>query len=252
MNMSAATSNAATRLLKSSSSVSEMDGYLEASILSVYDLPFPEPPEAVELSTCGIAIRSGAPVSRHRDRNSFRFSTSSPNGTANSVTNAGSTSNASSKSDMIKLVAPLKELYKSKLNVHILYADKSRVLTAEYELGKLRVNESKWLILNLTDNATPTPGEPTTNNSEEQIPPTIRIKLCLSGPYRSEIASIIGLAQAWFGFVDHMEGNAKQALSNIPKLPNEYTKFILIPAVPVVAGLVVASPVLMGVVMVGT
>jgi hypothetical protein len=82
-------------------------------------------------------------------------------------------------------------------------------------------------------------------------PPTIRIKLKLSGPYRAEIAAIVGLARAWFGLVDTMEDKTKSTLRKVPTLPSSYHKFLLIPAVPILAALVVASPVVAGVAMVG-
>lgn len=69
--------------------------------------------------------------------------------------------------------------------------------------------------------------------------------------YRTEIAGLVGLGQAWFGLVDKMEDGSKSALRKVPTLPPSYNKFLLIPLVPVVAAIVVASPVLAGVAMVG-
>jgi hypothetical protein len=237
----------APQLLPSSSSGSEKGGLLEASILSVYDLPFSEPPIAVTLSACGITVTSGPPVSRHKDRNSFRFSSATPS--ADTSLNSSTSTTSSNSNPDVKLIAPLRALHNSKVAVRVIYANKSQLLETEYELGQLRIHESKWLIFNLAtgDSHTLTG---TTKNSEDEIPPTIRLKLCLSGPYRPEVASLVGLCQAWFGLVDYMEGNAQQALKVVPKLPMQYSKYLLIPAVPVVAALVVASPVVAAVVMV--
>jgi hypothetical protein len=59
------------------------------------------------------------------------------------------------------------------------------------------------------------------------------------------------LAQAWFGVVDKMEDSTKSTLKKVPTPPPGYSKLLLIPAVPIVAGLVVVSPVIAGVAMVG-
>lgn len=48
-----------------------------------------------------------------------------------------------------------------------------------------------------------------------------------------------------------MEDGSKSALRKVPTVPPGYNKFLLIPLVPVVAAIVVASPVIAGVAMVG-
>ena len=59
----------------------ERKGCLEASVLSVYDLPYPdEVPKAVTLSACGLTVKTGPPLARHKDRNSFRFAADSKSG----------------------------------------------------------------------------------------------------------------------------------------------------------------------------
>ena len=68
--------------------------------------------------------------------------------------------------------------------------------------------------------------------------------------YRPEIAAFVGLAQALFGIVDKMEDGTKSTLNKVPKSPID-PKFLLIPVVPIVAGLVVLSPVIAGIAMVG-
>jgi hypothetical protein len=238
------------RLLSSAStSVLEKNGVLEASILSVYDLPFSEPPVAVTLTTCGMTASSGPPVARHKDCNSFRF-TSAPTTSDSNNTNATASNNGKNE---VKLVAPLRDLYKSQVTIRVLYTNKSQLLETEYEIRQLRIHESKWLILNLTKSKSGDAQAMTTNNldnDDEEIAPTIRLKLELSGPYRPEVAALVGLCQAWFGLVDHVEENVLQVWSTLPKLPMEYSKYILLPTVPVLAVLVVVSPVVAGIVMV--
>jgi hypothetical protein len=139
-------------------------------------------------------------------------------------------------------------LYKSKVTIRVVYSNKSQNLETEYELRQLRVHESKWLILNLNQGDAQALA---TTTDDDEISPTIRLKLQLSGPYRAEIGALVGLCQVWFGVVDSMETNALQVWKTIPKLPVGSSKFLLLPAVPIVATLVVASPVVAGVVMVG-
>ena len=106
---------------------------------------------------------------------------------------------------MIKLVAPLRDLYKSMLTVRVTFAKPGQYLETELPIRQLRIHENKWLILNLT----PSPGSGTTSPAamttltatspsaattatatvsslpeEDSMapPPTIRIKLKLSGP----------------------------------------------------------------------
>jgi hypothetical protein len=221
--------------------MSEKKGLLEASILSVYDLPFSEPPVAVTLHASGMTVSTGPPVARHKDGNSFRFSSVS-NSSPSAATN-----NNSGKYEL-KLIASLRDLYKSKATIRVVYSNKSQNLETEYELRQLKVHESKWLILNLNQGDAQALA---TTIDDDEISPTIRLKLQLSGPYRAEIGALVGLCQAWFGVVDSMETNALQAWKTIPKLPVGSSKFLLLPAVPIVATLVVASPVVAGVVMVG-
>jgi hypothetical protein len=186
------------------SSNPERQGCLEATVLSVYDLPYAERPVAVSLSACGLTVRSGGPVARHKDRNSYRFAASGASPTegagGGSVGSAsGGGSGNSSSSDVIKLVAPLRELYRSQLKVTVLYANPRQYLENEFTLRQLRIHENKWLILNLTPSTGGTAAAPTSSRAltsasasttsslpeEDDMapPPTIRIKLKLSGPY---------------------------------------------------------------------
>lgn len=156
----------------------EKKGCLEASVLSVYDLPYPdEVPKAVTLSACGLTVKTGPPLARHKDRNSFRFAADSK----------------STPQEPTKLVAPLRELYQSTLKVTIVYSDPKKYLQAELPLKQLLIHETKWLILNLS----PPPEETKDGEAKKSTalqksssvveedmspPPTIRIKFKLSGP----------------------------------------------------------------------
>ena len=170
----------------------EKKGCLEASVLSVYDLPFSdEIPKAVTLSTCGLDISTGPPLARHKDRNSFRFapSSSSPKQDSNSQFNFA---------EPTKLVAPLRDLYQATLTIRVVYADPNKYLQVELPINTLRIHEQKWMILNLSE---PTRNKPassasgetaiqspsmrrTSSVTEEDMspPPTIRIKFQLTGP----------------------------------------------------------------------
>lgn len=176
----------------------ERQGCLEATVLSVYDLPFSERPVAVSLSACGMTIKSAGPVARHKDRNSYRFAVSGASPTAAAAGGADGTNGGSSPSDVIKLVAPLRDLYKAQLKITVVYANPQQYLETEMSLRQLRIHENKWLILNLTPSkagadATPssssqamTSAASTASSLPEEDdmapPPTIRIKLNLSGP----------------------------------------------------------------------
>jgi hypothetical protein len=257
----------------------EKKGCLEGTVLSVYDLPYSEQPIAVTLSACGMTVSSGPPLARHKDRNSYRFAT---NTASSASTDNLATADNNNDTDVIKLVAPLRDLYQSDLKIKVIYNDTKYNLETELPLRQLRVHENKWLILNLTtttasatkstSTSTSTPknnnsapesnGATTTsltttaseeNGKEEDMspPPTIRIKLKLSGPYRPEIAALVNFTQIWFGIVDKVENGAQSTLQKVPKLPNisnKHRNMLLIPIVPAAAILVVASPIVVGVV----
>jgi hypothetical protein len=213
----------------------EQDGVLEATILSAYDLPSPEAPKHVTL-TVGSAIvaSSGPPLARHKDRNSFRFS------------------GKDSIENQVKLLAPLSNLYKSKLTIRLVYENKNLELSGEYELNQLRVMESKWIILTLAPSVESSTAAAAAAMTEEQdsLAPTLRIKLQLSGPYRGEIAALLTASKVWFNAVDGLEQNLLQVWKATPKLPFDKV-YLAVPAVPIVTAIVVFSPVLAGVLMVG-
>lgn len=264
--MSATTVAATPEVMSASTRASlEKRGCLEASVLSVYDLPFSDDvPKAVTLSACGMTVSTGPPLARHRDRNSFRFAPSDNN---NSNNNNGSNNNNDASSDLTKLVAPLRDLYQSTLTVKVAYADPSKYLEAELPLRQLRIHEQKWLILNLSPPKTEGATEGAASSSETAIkvassvaeedmspPPTIRIKFRLSGPYRTEVAAAVNFAMTWFGVVDKIEGGisgsplAKGISSMQSRRFNK--NLLLVPAVPLLAVLVAASPLVAGLVIV--
>ncbi|VEU35669.1 unnamed protein product [Pseudo-nitzschia multistriata] len=260
----------------------EEHGCLEANVLSVYDLPYPDViPKAVTLSVRGMFVSSGPPLARQKDRNSFRFAPVMPDKTK---TQGGSNSIGASKAKTsaasaapIKLVAPLRELYQETLKIRVVYEDPEKCLETELDLRQLHIHEQKWLILNLA----PTPRPGTThgssnngsngnaNTSESAIvkstatipsvaeedmspPPTIRIKFKLSGPYRPEIAALVNLARTWFGVVDAIEGKISRSSSamgnSLPNIGINFNKnLLLVPAAPFLAVVVAAVPLLAGV-----
>ena len=254
---SSSTSRASSSSSSSTATAEAMKGLLKTTILSVYDLPFTDQPTAVTISCCGITVSSGPPVARHKDKNSFRFSTT-PTSTSN-LSDSGSTSAAEDDANLLKISAPLRNLYKSKLEIRVLFANKSfPCLYAEYNLNELEINEASWLILTLKPDPTTKAGASLSTSTavvektDDDIQPSIRIKLYLTGPYRIEIEFLRNILKNWFGFIDQIESTAitpvVTTMSNIP-LPDK--KYILIPAVPVVTAVVVASPLLGGLSIIG-
>jgi hypothetical protein len=220
-------------------------GLLEISILSVYDLPFSEHPKAISLSTCGTTVTSGPPVARHKDNNSFRFS-ATPTLTSSTI------STANTSKHELQLAAPLPELYKANLTIRVLYDDNpSQTLQAEYSLHELKIHELTWLILTLGAPGAPPSTTSTTSptNADDDVQPTIRVKLQLTGPYRPEIAALVAVSKAWLELMDHVESNVQQIVQRLPTMPDK--KYILVPAVPLVTVVVVATPVIAGVLVVG-
>jgi len=239
----------------------EKRGCLEASVLSVYDLPYSDAvPRAVTLSACGLTVRSGPPLARHKDRNSFRFSTP-PNNDANNGDNNTNTNNSGSD-DVTKMVVPLRELYQSTLKIRVVYDDPAKYLDAELPLRELKIRQQTWLILNLSPPPSSEPAAAASGETaiqaassvteEDMSPkPTIRIRFQLSGPYRPEIAAVIGLAGGWFRVIDKIEGGISgsalaRSLSHLEgKSFNR--KVILVPLLPIAALLVAAFPFLAGI-----
>ena len=86
---------------------------------------------------------------------------------------------------------------------------------------------------------------------QQQTEPTIRLKLLLHGNYRPWVASTIRFFEAYFDIIDVSHDAARRFLKRRVQFVDEYAKFLLIPLIPVVAGVVVVSPLLAGTFMVG-
>jgi hypothetical protein len=161
---------------------------------------------------------------------------------------------------LLKLAAPLRDLYKSQMTIRVVFANNPTLpfLHAEFALKDLIISQSSWHILTLKP-AAPTNSSTTTTTTgamiettDSSIEPSIRIKLQLTGPYRPEIATLLTLCHAWFRAMDQVQHNVTDPLlANVSKIPLPDKKYFLLPAVPVVTTIVVASPVLAGLAMVG-
>ncbi|OEU19991.1 hypothetical protein FRACYDRAFT_167885 [Fragilariopsis cylindrus CCMP1102] len=196
-----------------------------------------------------MTVSSGPPLARHKDRNSYRFAINTASSSTDSLKAAAADNNSDNNTDVIKLVAPLRDLYQSDLKIKVIYNDTKYNLETELPLRQLHVQENKWLILNLSTTSTTT----AKYGKEEDMspPPTIRIKLKLSGPYRPEVAALVNFTQIWFGIVDKVENGAQSTLQKVPKLPNisnKHRNLLLIPIIPAAAILVAALPIVVGVV----
>lgn len=226
-------------------------GNLEICILSAYDLVAREPPKCVEITVAGQTVRSGPPIQRHKDRNSFKFAS----GGTTTTTTTPNNGNSGAASNVQYIVAPLSELYAAKATLRIIYDTQPgqdvnpEPLVAEYELSQLHIHETKWLVLNLENGASSSPLDPTTTLAEDassfRVLPTIRLKLTLHGPYRTEIATAMHMAIVWFQFVDKLETSGAVVVKNLPD-----PKWFLVPAAPLLALAVVSTPVVAGILVV--
>jgi len=130
-------------------------------------------------------------------------------------------------------------------------------LVAEVNLNTtLHVNEMKWMILHLEPESKTAAGSSTKSkeSDKDQFQPTLRLKLCLSGPYRPEIAAIVTLSNAWFQAMDGVTSATSSAASGVRSfLPHQFPsgKILLLPTVPLAALSVVFLPVLLGLLTVG-
>jgi hypothetical protein len=238
--------SSSTTLASNARQSTNKDGALEVTILSAYDLPYSEAPSCISLQIGELVQETGPPLARHKDRNSFRFSSNNDSAASENTENT------------VQLKAPLQKLFKSTLTVRVIYnndTNDSQVLTSDYDLNQLRIHERKWVIMTLTDPNQSTSRTTTTTTTSTSLPedvlaPTIRVKLHLSGPYRPEIAGLIGLSKAWFGIVDGYQNNMVRIWQKVPQLPFD-KMYLAVPAVPIIAAVVVASPVVAGILMVG-
>jgi hypothetical protein len=120
-------------------------------------------------------------------------------------------------------------------------------LVANCKLNSLHINESQWLILNLN----PPGGE---HRDQEESGTTLRIKMCLSGPYRKEVAAIISMSNMWFDTFDSLSSVVSSTASSISSmLPQQLpsSKVILLPTIPLATAAVALLPVLLGLLTVG-
>jgi hypothetical protein len=200
-------------------------------------------------------------LARHKERNSFKFFGGESGGASAS---GGSTSGPSNE---LVLSSKLAALYASTATFRVKFSDPAQPdLIAQFQISRrLHVNETKWLILNLRPESKvaaaaaaaaaggddDTASLPSTTSS---IPPTLRVKLLLSGPYRPEIASLMSLGNSYFSTIDkfsaQVEPLATALTVDLPRrLPS--AKYLLIPAVPVTVSVVVALPIVLGIGVIG-
>ena len=237
-------------------------GKLSACILSACDLPESTNGGSVLVSMelLGKEVRTGPPSARHRDRNSYKF-----------VPDKSSSPPSKSKStparitNEISISAPLELLYFESAAFKVKIG--TDILVAKVELGKvLHINEPKWLILHLEPESSQnpkhtSPSTPTTREEEEEDqdthPPTLRLRLCMTGPFRPEISAIMSMSTSWFGAMDHVTAGSSSAINSFASvLPNKkfkvaFGKMLVVPAVSLVAATVVLLPVLLGMLAIG-
>jgi len=196
------------------------DGRLSVSVLSIYDLPESQQPLSVSMSILDQISNTDAPLARHKDRNSFKF-----------------------KSSPLFVTDSLANLYKAKATLTVQYRAESNNMVASLQLDTLKIHETAWLILNLQQNSPQS--SPNSPHDTLDVPPTIRLKLRLEGPYRPEVAALISLANTWFSLIDRVESSTHQIVGSLPKLPA--LNFMLVPTVPIATILVVSSPIIIGI-----
>jgi len=192
---------------------------LKVTVLSAYDLPVRDAPTSVTITVGAHSVQTGPPVQRHKDRNAVKFS-DKKNGRGNVVVNAN-----------------LSDLYNAIATVELNYAStRHNTLKSTYSLDQLKIHEKTWLILNL---------ERSQQDVIEDVPPSIRLQMTLEGPYRTEISALIKLGKSWFDAVDGISARCQVASKKLPTMPD--SKFILIPAAPILASVVVSLPIILGV-----
>jgi hypothetical protein len=274
----AASTALTTTLNGTSNSTKQPPCSLKALVVSAYDLPIREPPHLVQVrvensasssSTAATAAsaRTGPPVQRHKDRNSFKFDTSCPL----VLTNPHSKDSLEAWYKDGEVVV---EVHYQSLAAGALVPSSSSSsssfpapLRATYPLHQLKINEPTWLILTLEEveggakkkpaaSSSPTTTSTGTSAANDDsflsVQPTIRLQLTLQGPYRPEVSALLGLLGLWFGVVERVEAVGTTTLSkiNLP-LPSIDPKWLLVPAVPGAAVAVVAAPIVLGILTLG-
>lgn len=197
-------------------------GALIVTIVSAHDLPFQdETPLAVSLQIARILVgNTGPPISRYASTNSFRFH------------------------QKLTVNSPLSILYKSKAVLTVEYPSHS--LTTILECKQVCIQEPTSLTLKLKPKIPPevTRNSITTSISQDSAvdPPTLKLQVCLEGPLRREVAALAHLTKAWFQVVD----TVVDAIA--PHVPSaKYASLLLLPLVPVFTGVLVVSPILIGI-----
>lgn len=213
-------------------------GCFRAAVLSAYDLPLRDPPSHVSITVGDKVVCTGPPIQRHKDRNAFKFATGAVSASIDNPSNH------------VSVTMPLPELYKQTAVIKLVYSNQpAQTLTATYELKQLKIHEKTWLILPLA--GAPEISDESKEDDDDAIPPTIRLQLVLEGPYRTEIAAILQIGNAWFGLVDSIEHNVKEVLSKLPSVSIPDSKYFLIPAAPILSLLVVSLPIILGILLLG-
>lgn len=208
-------------------------GALVVTVLSAYDLSREEQPLAVSLEVGGARVSTGPPSARHKDRNSYRFISS----------------------QVLRVDAPLSILYNETASLTLEYPNRQDNLTALLVCKSIHIHETQWLILNLeppNKSGSSTSMTTTTTEEEEVVIPTLRLQVRLEGPYRTEIAALVSACNAWFRTVDSATdafGSITKKLPTTSNMPSG--KFLLVPTVPILTAVVVLSPILVGVLIVG-
>lgn len=228
------------------------NGKLSATILSVYDMPTEKDgscpvPSYVSMSVLGKEVKTGKPSAKHKSMNNFKFVTSDKGTTA---TNA------------LSLTAPLSIIYPTTVTFRVVF-ENSETLIAKCKLSStLSINQQQWLILNLYPESTfsaPKDGTNTSSSTQKgeetsDHQPTLRLKLCLSGPYRTEIGAILSLAESWFTIIDSVSDATNSTVTSlITSLPLKFppAKILLVPTVPLAAASVALLPIVLGVLVMG-
>ena len=149
----------------------------------------------------------------------------------------------------ISVSAPLEILYPESVVFKVVINDTETLSATVCLSTNLHINETKWLILHLEPESSENRKE-----GKDQHSPTLRLKLCLSGPYRPEIDAIISLSNSWFQAMDSVSSVTSSTVSSVTSmLPHRFPpgQIFLLPTVPLAAISVVFLPVLLGVLVAG-
>ena len=227
-------------------------GCLEVTLLQLTDVPFSDQvPLGVQFSIVpGLAdndkkkqpttkVWSGPPTQRLKNGCSFRFAPG-----------------------VLELVEPLQSLYHSKLKVEVVYKNNSNengasnamqtitLLQGELQLRQLCIHRHKDLALKLKPTKAANALVTTDNNDfDKESPPTIRLRLQLSGPLRPVVQTALHYFNLYIGLIDQAQDQLwepvfEQAIQPIlPMLPVG----LGLGAVPVVTTTLVVSPLVIGI-----